>query len=53
MLDTFKAVRIDKDDETQKVNLVELNENLDFKLVEWITTNSEYHHFLTDHKQGH
>ena len=27
MLDTFKAVRIDKDDETQKVNLVELNEN--------------------------
>ena len=27
MSDTFKAVRIDKDDETQKVNLVELNEN--------------------------
>ena len=27
MSDTFKAIRIDKDDETQKVNLVELNEN--------------------------
>ena len=27
MSDTFKAIRIDKDDEMQKVNLVELNEN--------------------------
>ena len=27
MSDTFKAIRIDKDNETQKVNLVELNEN--------------------------
>ena len=27
MSDTFKAIRIDKDDEKQKVNLVELNEN--------------------------
>ena len=27
MSDTFKAIRIDKDDEAQKVNLVELNEN--------------------------
>ena len=27
MSDTYKAIRIDKDNETQKVNLVELNEN--------------------------
>ena len=26
MSDTFKAIRIDKDNETQKVNLVELKE---------------------------
>jgi nicotinamidase-related amidase len=34
-----------------KEKLVELNEKLDFELVEGIPTNSEYHHFLTDHKQ--
>ena len=27
MSDTFKAIRIDKDDETQKINLVDLNES--------------------------